>query len=309
MDEVKNEPLVSVIMAVYKEPLHYLREAIESILNQTYENLEFIIVLDNPENSEANEFLISYVKSDSRVQLIVNEENMGLALSLNKAIKLANGTFIARMDADDVSKLNRLSVQVEYLVQNPEVDLIGTNVEKIDKNGNGLGLMAAPNLEKYEPKQIIKYRTVAFHPTWLLKKSLYEEMSFYNPLLVAQDYDFLYRCILQGRNIFNLKDVLLEYRISGQNVSVEKSLVQLKTKFFVQKYSSNTKFDVLQYRKYIKSSFALSTLHRYSTILFISAMNDEGGVFRYIKLAISCLLSPYQMMHVYSQLTYKVKYP
>lgn len=92
---------VSVIMSVYNEEIGILREAIESILNQSYKNIQFIIIIDNPGYEDAKKILNEYSKEDKRIEIIENYENIGLVNSLNKGLKLANGEFIARMDADD----------------------------------------------------------------------------------------------------------------------------------------------------------------------------------------------------------------
>lgn len=309
MDELnkKDRPLISVVMAVYKEPLEYIQKATESILNQTYRNLELVVVLDNPKNISALDYLTQCSQDDKRLTLMVNNKNIGLALSLNRGIESSNGDFIARMDADDISKKDRLEKQISYLIQHPEIGILGGDVEKIDKDGKALGLMRAPDLEKFPANKIIKYRTVAFHPTWMLKKTLYEEMNYYNPLLVAQDYDFLYRCVLKGKRIRNLNVILLDYRISGENLSVEKSLIQLKSKFFVQSfYKKQSLFSESAYKRFIESNSLISKLHKYSTVLFIAAMGEKTIFGKYIKLFLSSLISPYQLRHVASQIMYKI---
>ena len=116
-------PMVSVVMAVYNEEL-YLQQAIESILNQSLDDFEFVIVNDGSTDRSA-EIIRSY--NDSRIRLL-NQENRGLTRSLNRGIKEARGGMIARMDADDISEPKRLEMQVEFLEANPDYVLVGTNV-------------------------------------------------------------------------------------------------------------------------------------------------------------------------------------
>ena len=119
--------LVSVIMSNYNTPEEYLRESIESILNQTYSHIEFIIVDDCSTDNSLN-VIKSY--KDDRIVLIENTENLGLTKSLNKALKQAKGEFVARMDADDISLPTRFEKQVAFLKQNSDVDAIKALVEE-----------------------------------------------------------------------------------------------------------------------------------------------------------------------------------
>ena len=100
---------VSVIMSTYKEPIEWIQQSVDSILNQTYKNLEFIIIVDNPEYAELVSLLNDYADSDDRISVVVNNNNIGLVKSLNKALSFCTGEYVARMDADDISLPERLS--------------------------------------------------------------------------------------------------------------------------------------------------------------------------------------------------------
>ena len=102
---------ISVLMTVYKEKENELKESFESIINQTYKNLEIIVVFDYPDEPWRIDFIKKY--NDSRVKIIVNKKNIGLPLSLNKALKYVTGDYIARMDSDDVSTLDRFEKQIK----------------------------------------------------------------------------------------------------------------------------------------------------------------------------------------------------
>lgn len=123
-------PEISIVMSVYNGE-QYLREAIESILNQTFRNFEFIIV-DDGSTDRSNEIVKSY--TDPRI-VFIEQCNTGLATALNNGIRIAKSQFIARMDADDVSMPNRLETQYNFLKNNPEYILVGSNVEVIDMDG------------------------------------------------------------------------------------------------------------------------------------------------------------------------------
>ena len=120
-------PAISVIMSVYSEPIEWIKQAIDSILNQTFTGFEFIIVNDNPSRTENRNLLSAY--ADERIHLISNSENVGLTKSLNFALALAKGKYIARMDADDISLPSRFLKQFEYLEAHPEIGVCGCNVE------------------------------------------------------------------------------------------------------------------------------------------------------------------------------------
>ena len=132
-------PIVSVIMSIYKEPLEWLHESIDSILYQTFKDFEFIIICDNPEYKEGIELLNEYRKKDDRIIIINNVKNIGLTKSLNKGLAVAKGKYIARMDADDIAMPNRFEHQITYLDKNTDLVAIGSSVSIIDEKGRKTG--------------------------------------------------------------------------------------------------------------------------------------------------------------------------
>ena len=144
-------PLVSILMSTYNETPKELDESINSILHQTYSNFEFLIINDNPNNCELEETLKTYV--DSRIRIIRNEKNLGLVKSLNAGLKLCEGQYVARMDADDISRQSRIQDELLYLKKN-HLDMIGSYIETIDEHGETIkSLMRFP--EKHN--QIAKF--------------------------------------------------------------------------------------------------------------------------------------------------------
>lgn len=117
-------PRVSVIMSVYNTPEGYLREAIESVINQSFVDFEFVIVDDNS-NEETKMILRDYT-TDSRIIILENERNQGLTRNLNKALSISKGELVARMDADDICDLSRFQKQVDFLDNNPAIAMVGT---------------------------------------------------------------------------------------------------------------------------------------------------------------------------------------
>ncbi|MCD0089063.1 glycosyltransferase family 2 protein, partial [Streptococcus agalactiae] len=123
----------SVIMSIYNEPLKYIKSSIDSILSQTLKNFEFIIVIDNPDREDVYDILQTYLASDARVKVLSNERNMGLAYSLNKAIKYSVGNYIFRMDADDISYPERFEKQINFM-EKYRLDFSATLIEVMDED-------------------------------------------------------------------------------------------------------------------------------------------------------------------------------
>ena len=134
--EIKaNRPKVSVVMSFYKEPLQWMNLALDSILDQTFRDFEIILICDNPDYKEGIAYAQKRAEQDSRVRLIINDTNIGLTKSLNKGIRLAEGKYIARMDADDIAFPQRFEKQVEFLENNPDVSVCASDVHIINAEG------------------------------------------------------------------------------------------------------------------------------------------------------------------------------
>ena len=135
-----NPPLVSVIMSVYNGE-KYLVQAIDSILNQTYQNFEFIII-DDCSTDNSSHILQEYAQKDSRIKIIKKEKNIGIKgfiKNLNLGISIAKGKYIARMDADDISLPERFQKQVDFLENNPEITLVGAQLNLINEQNKITG--------------------------------------------------------------------------------------------------------------------------------------------------------------------------
>src|SRR5690606_1979415 len=113
---------------------HHLRKAIESVIEQSLIDFEFIIIIDNPKAIGLKTLIYEYARKDSRIKFIENDINIGLAMSLNKGLNQASGKYIVRMDADDICDLNRFYVQHKFMEDNPSIDMVSTNVNLIDEN-------------------------------------------------------------------------------------------------------------------------------------------------------------------------------
>ena len=219
-------------MSVYNG-MPYLKEAIESILIQTYRNFEFIIVDDA---SKDNTW--PYLKSlrDKRIKLIKNEKNFGLAASLNKALKKAQGDYIARMDADDVSLSTRLETQLRFLEKNSNIDMCGSFVEVIDERGKLIGKIKKPTLDSQIKKKLF-WLTPLLHPTWFARKELFIKLKGYDPEWdYVEDFEFLTRA--KDFQMANIPKYLLLFRSQKERRSqktiekIYKNSLRLRQKVF-----------------------------------------------------------------------------
>ena len=233
MDCIMKNELISVIMSVYNETIDELKRSIESILKQSYSNIEFIIINDDPDNRTIKKYLIDL--KDERLRIYNNESNMGLVKSLNKALKLCNGKYIARMDADDYSYVDRLSKELKFLKEN-NYDLVGCfDCEvRTDKKS----YFKKPIYFK-EVNKILKKRNCMSHPTWLVKKDIYDVLNGYRDVLGCEDYDFLLRALSKGYKIGNCPEYLLDHYVRDISVSRSNKALQLLISDYLSKNINN----------------------------------------------------------------------
>lgn len=233
-----DKELVSVIMSTYNEPEIYLKKSIESILNQTYINIEFIIVCDNPENSDIIKILNTYKNTDKRINIIINETNIGLVKSLNKALIKAQGAFIARMDADDIAESERISKQLNYIKIN-NLDMIGSAILCIDKNENEIRKIKNMPRNSNKFKRYIIVNNCIAHPTWFGRIEVFKKNKGYRNIPYAEDYDFVLRAIARGFKLGNINQILLKYRIREDSISNKNGLKQfLISEYLVKMYKN-----------------------------------------------------------------------
>ena len=217
-------PTVSVVMPVYNTPISYLREATESILQQTYTDFEFIIVDDH-----SNEETVGYLSSltDARIRILRNSENLGITKSLNKGFAVASGKYIARMDADDISVPTRLEKQVRFMEDNPDVIVCGTAVRFFSETGDkNLYRPQIDNMEEFRIRLLFENRG-PIHPSVMYRSSMLEKyhISYDERFPFAQDYAMWVTCSKNG-SIRIIDEVLLFYREHKKQVSITGLTVQ-----------------------------------------------------------------------------------
>lgn len=255
--------MVSVIMSSYNESEKILRESIESILEQSYSNLEFIIILDNPMNQVHRSVIEEYAKLDCRIVFKVNEENRGIAQSLNDALQLATGDYICRMDADDVAERQRIEWQKEYL-EVEGYDLVGGLVTVINIDGEErYKVKKLP----YQPEKINKllcYNQCIPHPCWFARREVFDALKGYRIIDFCEDYDFTLRAALAGYKISNVNRQIMRYRVMEDGISRKNLYEQyLYTIYLGKCYKMGKVAEMDKAREYVGSKMEESLQNRY----------------------------------------------
>ena len=216
-------PKISVVMSAYKAD-KYLRECIESILNQTFTDFEFVIVNDCS-TDKTSEILNFYSDKDSRIKIINNTKNIGLTKSLNIALKESKGEYIARMDADDICMPERFQKQFDFLESNKDHVLVGSWMKIINENGEEIDEWESEvNNEKIKEK-LIRYNPLS-HSSIMIRTSLLIEEGGYNEKWrYAQDYELYFRLARLGK-FANLPECLLKSRHSKKSITSSKNTAQ-----------------------------------------------------------------------------------
>ena len=230
IEKKQKNPIVSVILPVYNGEKH-IYEAINSILCQSFTDFELIII--NDASTDNTENIINSFH-DKRIKYIKNEFNLKISSTLNKAIELANGKYIARMDADDVSLSTRLEKQIKILDQNPDIDIVNIRYNLMSEDGT--------NYRKYKYnispdtdtlKYLIYIDTFICHPGVMIRSELYKQFKYktdkdtYN----VEDCDLWIRMISNGAKCYTIKEALLNYRINNKSVThtTEGKEIQIET--------------------------------------------------------------------------------
>ena len=208
-------PVISVIISAYNSE-NFIKEAIDSVLSQTFTDFEFIII--NDASTDSTESIIkSY--DDPRIKLIKNDKNIGLTKSLNIGIELAKGKYIARMDADDISFPERFQKQFDFMEQNPDIDVCGSWYELF---GERNGIINTPENDR-DIKDILFFKNCIAHPTVIMRKETLDKyfVKYDDGFPCSQDYELW--CRVADRFKFaNIPEVLLKYRVHKEQIGTAK---------------------------------------------------------------------------------------
>lgn len=220
------EPLISVIMSSLNTPKEYLMKAINSILEQSYKNFEFIIIIDGGNDDKIVEKII-----DKRIKMVKHENSIGLTKSLNEAIKLSNGKYVARMDSDDISLKERFKIQVEYMEKNQNIDVTSMFYKEIGKSKKNVREVF---YNANEIKCKLFFTNLIAHPCVMIRKSFLNKnnMLYNEEFPYSQDLELWTRVVNCGQIAIIPKFGLL-YRIHDKQISTEKSQKQMKLYYSV----------------------------------------------------------------------------
>lgn len=226
-------PIVSVVMPVYNGS-RYLREAMDSILNQTFTDFELLVVNDGS-TDDSEDIVLSY--NDARICYLKNERNSGICVTLNKGLDNARGKYIARMDCDDVSMPNRLEKQVDYLECHPEVGAIGSDIVTFSEGHSDIYFNFVH--DKAECKAGLLIATCFAHPVVMLRSSIVNEhhLRYDDTYRGLEDFELWYR-LSKYTELTNLPEALIRYRLhKGQATqNVTKQVSDKEEQFLRQRF-------------------------------------------------------------------------
>ncbi len=229
-------PLVSCVMSVYNR-YDFLRESVESILQQTYTNIELIIVLEKCENQLKIERILKSL-NDNRIVIIKNSKKLGFAESLNVGFRISKGKYIARMDDDDISLKDRFYKQVLFMENNPQVGICGTNAIFFGKYSSVIGV----ETDSEKLKIITLFKTPFIHPTVMINKHLFDKYKlYYSSDYFTEDYELWSRAV-QYFPFANIEDVLLKYRTGIEKLTDGSNELKLHNSHLRVMYNQFSKY-------------------------------------------------------------------
>lgn len=245
---------ISVVMPFYNCE-RFLDDAIQSILNQTFTDFEFIII--NDASTDASTGIAKKYTSDARIAYFSYNQKQGECKATNIGITKAKTPYIALMHGDDIACPERLAQQYEYMIHNLSVDILGTWAYLIDENNKRYRLVKKPQNHKEICSVIFKFAPI-IHPTIMYKKDIFKKIGLYDETLTsAPDYEIFFRAIAKGAILHNLPSPLMNYRVHNRRLSAkhkEEAKVMLRiTKEAIKKYDIKPTFKeiIFVYGRYL----------------------------------------------------------
>ena len=263
----KKDPLVSVVMPAYNAE-KFIGESIESILNQTFKDFEFII-LDDCSKDSTWEIIQEYAKKDERIVPIKNEKNLNIALNRNKGVEMSKGKYIVWQDADDISKPERIEKLVNYMESYPEVGICGSFIQSFDEGGD-LDIREYSTKDEQLRKCIFMFSPVA-QPAAIIRKAAFDIVGKYNEdFPPAEDIDMSFR-IGEHFQFANIPEVLLNYREHPESATHTRIKKSLKSTLAIRKIyikSPKYKFNISARLAFVFTYLAIFLPYSVTIFLF-----------------------------------------
>lgn len=216
---------ISILMSVFNGE-RFIRQAVESLLSQTYRDFEWLIV-DDASTDQTPTILNRLSQQDPRIRVTRNEMNLGLTKSLNRALAQAQGGYVARMDADDIALPERLEKQVAFLDTHPDVGIVGTAYQFVDAHGNVIGERHPSTQDAQLRHKLIRHNPF-LHSSVMVRRVLLHQVNGYDEhYRRAQDYDLWMR-LASLTKLANLPDMLMQKRFTTEMISYTREREQIR---------------------------------------------------------------------------------
>lgn len=300
---------ISVLLAAYNVKA-YIAEALASIQSQTYTDIEIVVVDDGSTDGtlQVVEHLASF---DQRIIIVRSLQNLGLPLALNLGLGFCHAQFIARMDGDDIALPDRLEKQFRFLENNSDIALVGCATTAIDERGQpipGLKISLKPITQKAISRTLLLASPCSH--IWLARREVYDKLLGYREIAVAEDYDFLLRAITAGFRITNLPEALMLIRTRSGNLSSR--LEQRKAHYYIANLyhermrNGQDSFSREGYEHAVNSNRLENGVYQLAMKCVRRGLLSHSRVVRYLLLAISAMISPWQARYFLLRLRLKL---
>lgn len=313
MDYVNHERIgmaqISVLMNVFNVEA-YIVEALASIQSQTFSDIE-IVVADDGSTDSTRRIAEQIASTDGRIQVVGTAENHGIFSALNLGLTYCHAPYIAKMDGDDIALPTRLKKQLRFLEENREIALVGCATMAIDQFGHpipGLGISRKPITQEMVTSTILLAPPCSH--LWLARREVYDTLSGYREMALAEDYDFLLRAVTSGFLLSNLVEPLMLVRTRSGNVSSR--LEQRKAHYYITNLyrermrNYQDSFSREGYERAVKSGSVENGAFRLAMRCVQKGLRSHSRVLRYFLLAVSALVSPWQARYFLLRLHLKL---
>jgi glycosyltransferase involved in cell wall biosynthesis len=304
-----SEPTISVLVPAYNVA-QFIEESLASVQAQTLHDLQ-VIVVDDGSTDATLSIVERLAQSDPRIRVVKSTSRGGVVSALNLGLASCDAPYIARMDADDIAVPERLEKQLHYLRSHLDVALVGSGTVTINENGEEVGVSCSPITEKAVMKSLL-FGPPCLHPTWLVRRELYEKLGGYRELVSAEDYDLLLRAVTSGFKIANLPDRLMRIRIRAGNTAHIAGLRQRKTHLYVVRlYKERLRagadnFSRAECENAVRAGSIASICHGGAALLVQAAFRKSGKFRRVCLCALAAIISPWQARYFWDRLRWRL---